>query len=478
MKQERILLKTVLLYVSVIIIVSACSNSFMASLLRDRNGPAPRVLTGIKIKVGSIKMEYRFADSLDIDGLVIIENWSNENIEQCYGTDFFDDDFEMNTDFEESIPGDYSVTITYKEKTDSIKVYIIPPEFYRYEFDDSNVRKIYERDEPLDLTGFKVTEIWEDNSNPVLVYGVNLDVNDINDISGYDNSIPGDQTVEVTYRGETTSFDVFVNDYPGTESNPLIITDASSLLNIGKNLNAHYRQGGDIDLSELLGTDDWTPIGTSGAPFTGSYDGGEHAIKNLVISTKGNFGLFGYIGSSGVVKNLGVTYVDISPGGNGVNDIGGLVVNNYGTIRNCFVTGTIISGNNKVGAIVGNNFSTGVVKNCYATVEVSGSTNIGGIVGVNNGGRVENCVALNPNIEATQNNPDYGRVVGSSSTPQPSNYARGDMKFNGSLPWVASKNNGVDGTSISDEEYNDPEWWKALFGDDWWEGRPLPVAPY
>lgn len=479
MKQKKFLLIAALLIASIFLTLSDCSNQFMEQLLKD-HGPSAPVLKGIRVKYGSIKMDYGYGVPFDLAGLVIIEKWSNGDVEMAYGEDFFDDDFEIDTNnYDELTPGTYPVTITYKEKTDTFNVYVNPPGFEGYRFEFDAVKKIYERDEPLDLTGFTVIEIWDDGDKEPLVYRDDLKNIIFDDISGYDKSNPGDQTVSVTYKGVTVYFDVTVKDYPGSESNPWIITDASSLVtSLSKNLDGHYKQGGDIDLSDLT-TGDWTPIGNDTNRFSGSYDGGGHSIKNLIITTKGNFGLFGCIGSSGVVKNLGVTYVDINPSNNGTNDIGGLVVHNYGTVINCYVTGTIIKGSNRVGAIVGENCSTGLVKNCYATIEVSGATSVGGIVGANDtGGRVENCVALNPNIAATQTNPSYGSIAGSSSSLLSANYARDDMKINGTKPWVAnSKGKGIDGTSISDQEYRDPDWWKALFDDDWWEDRPLPDIP-
>jgi hypothetical protein len=74
----------------------------------------------------------------------------------------------------------------------------------------------------------------------------------------------------------------------------------------------------DIDLE----SNEWTPIGTNTAPFTGTLDGKDFTITNLKITTSQVYvGLFGY--NEGTIKNLKFANVDI-------NVTGGLSANIYG----------------------------------------------------------------------------------------------------------------------------------------------------
>ena len=72
------------------------------------------------------------------------------------------------------------------------------------------------------------------------------------------------------------------------------IFDANDLKAISENLDAKYILIKDIDLA----SENWTPIGTESAPFTGIFDGNGNTISNLNISgTYANgaqIGLFGY----------------------------------------------------------------------------------------------------------------------------------------------------------------------------------------
>jgi hypothetical protein len=99
-------------------------------------------------------------------------------------------------------------------------------------------------------------------------------------------------------------------------------------------------------------------------------------------------GLFGYISSSGQVKNLGIENVSIT----GRNIVGGLVGYNYqGTITSCYATGAV-SGAIGVGGLAGySRYSS--ITSCYATGAVSGEQYIGGLAGENYQGTISSCYA-------------------------------------------------------------------------------------
>ena len=191
--------------------------------------------------------------------------------------------------------------------------------------------------------------------------------------------------------------------YPASGST---IMDEIAFNTIRLNLGGYYILGADINLSSFS---NWTPIGTSGAPFTGTLDGAGNTITGLTITNaaSNNQGLFGVIGGSGEVKNLGFIGVNIKTDYNDRVNIGGIAGINHGTIQNCYVTGTLnpketppaYPRGTNIAAIAGYNY--GIVKNCYSTANVTSrfapndpnnNPCAGGIVGKNDG-TVENCFA-------------------------------------------------------------------------------------
>jgi The GLUG motif len=141
------------------------------------------------------------------------------------------------------------------------------------------------------------------------------------------------------------------------------------------------------------------PIGTSTAPFTGTFDGQGYEISGLTVSGTGIYvGLFAYLGGSGKISNLGLTNLKVmtAPSGGSGYDVGGLAGRNLGTITDCYTTGSVsgTAGNNvsglngvAVGGLVGWNFGT--ITQSYSTASVTSPTTavveLGGLAGGNSG---------------------------------------------------------------------------------------------
>ncbi len=106
-----------------------------------------------------------------------------------------------------------------------------------------------------------------------------------------------------------------------------------------------------------------------------------HQLKLTVEEPNLSYvGLFGYIGSGGEVKNVGIENVNIS----GNNNTGALCsYNSGGIISNCYVTG-MVNGNVRVGGLCGENDS-GLLSNSYSNCIVSGDDDVGGLCGENSG---------------------------------------------------------------------------------------------
>ncbi|MBQ8429460.1 MAG: hypothetical protein IJX30_05145, partial [Clostridia bacterium] len=154
----------------------------------------------------------------------------------------------------------------------------------------------------------------------------------------------------------------------------------------------------------------WTPIGNSSNEYAGTFDGNGHSISGIYINgTSDDQGLFGWV-KNGTVKNVTVLDSYIKGG----QSVGGVVgYNDRGTVQNCYNTGAV-SGADYVGGVVGWNFGSndgGTVQNCYNSGTVSSESGVGGVVGYNDKGTVQNCY----NTGAVNGTTSVGGVVGDKS---------------------------------------------------------------
>ncbi|MGI6195488.1 MAG: hypothetical protein ACOYIO_00185 [Eubacteriales bacterium] len=144
--------------------------------------------------------------------------------------------------------------------------------------------------------------------------------------------------------------------------------------------------GGSYELTaDAVVPDDFTPIGSSDAPFTGKFDGGSHTV-----SISGKTGLFG------TTENAEIRNVAVCGTASGSTAVGGIAAIAKGTtvIENCTFDGYLtpdVSGFTAyAGGIAGTTDKKTVIRNCKATVKATLSdtaylTDIGGIVGLNRG---------------------------------------------------------------------------------------------
>ncbi|AMB44414.1 YDG domain-containing protein [Methylobacterium sp. AMS5] len=172
----------------------------------------------------------------------------------------------------------------------------------------------------------------------------------------------------------------------GTNADPYRLSDVYGLQGMGSSADyraASYRLASDIDAA---GTATWwggqgfVPVGTDAAPFTGSLDGAGHTVSGLTIARPNQsfVGLIGVLGTGGSVSSLGLVGGSVT----GSDNVGGLVGNNSGTVSRSYASGSV-TGSLDVGGLVGNN--TGTVSQSYASGSVTGSSIVGGLVGSNTG---------------------------------------------------------------------------------------------
>src|SRR6202044_182197 len=151
----------------------------------------------------------------------------------------------------------------------------------------------------------------------------------------------------------------------GTLTAYMLVNTVYDLQNIADNPTGTYALGGNIDATV---TSTWnanagfTPIGTVGVPFNGTFDGVGHTISNLTINlpATADTGLFGSTGTASTIQNVGLIGGSVI----GLSSAGGLVGSNTGSISNSYNTG-IVGGGSSLGDLMGSN--TGTVSNSSAT---------------------------------------------------------------------------------------------------------------
>lgn len=117
--------------------------------------------------------------------------------------------------------------------------------------------------------------------------------------------------------------------------------------------------------------------------FSGTFDGGNHAIGGLRIDKSGSEqGLFRYVEKEGVVKNLTVSG-SIVPNGS-AEKCGGIAGVNRGRIISCNFSGAV-KGNSECGGIAGVNEESGLIAGCGSHGAVQARNFSGGIAGENYG---------------------------------------------------------------------------------------------
>ena len=141
---------------------------------------------------------------------------------------------------------------------------------------------------------------------------------------------------------------------------------------------------------------DGTMIGTVDNKYQGFFDGKGHTIKINMFPEDQSAALFRYTGYRCVIQNLKVEGTITT----GNKFAAGLVAENNGIIRGCYIDVTIkssVAGDATHGGIVGRGYGGTTVENCLAKITIlgEGTQNCGGVVGwANNRTNIVNCLAI------------------------------------------------------------------------------------
>ena len=225
------------------------------------------------------------------------------------------------------------------------------------------------------------------------------------------------------------------------------VSDVEGLVNIAEAINdgtvaadANIELTGNIDLNELATravASNWTPIGTSENPFTGTFDGKGYTIKNLALveseakEGKAYIGFFGYA-KDATIKNvtfenvyINIPCLDIDHSQGHIGTVAGSL-EGTSTIENVTVKGDIkveatqtANGASRVAVVAGgNSYGNVTIKNVHVIANdgsyLKANNNTGAIAGQLQGKTVyENCSS---NIDVTVNKFFAGGIVGLAGT--------------------------------------------------------------
>lgn len=218
-------------------------------------------------------------------------------------------------------------------------------------------------------------------------------------------------------------FTKFEQGGTGTVEDPYLIATTGDFQQLALEPTKNYKMVADIDMSKAAQW--WTPVKN----FTGSLDGDGHTIYNLgVKTTEDHTGLFGTLDLNGIAKNL--IFVNPTVEVTNTNQFAGVLAGetNYTydgkgqatNVDSIFVYGAKIAGDDQgfiaAGGLVGSANLLTKINNCSFQGEITlpNTENVGGIVGqTRSGSSVNACYA---NVNATAKTV-LGGIVGIAGTP-------------------------------------------------------------
>ena len=318
--------------------------------------------------------------------------------------------------------------------------------------------------------GIKIDEQYVGAPAHVTLNVANADFNTVKKAAIVVKSVAGAtvnlEGVDITDVAADTDFTVWVDENSAEHADKVIVkgglckvegADAAMVYSAADltalaemiNNNAEYADmdivlGTDIDLAALMTrsvASNWTPVGSEDQPFTGSFDGNGHTIKNLALveneakEGKAYIGFFGYA-KDATIKNLtfenvyiNIPCLDIDHSQGHIGAVAGSL-EGTSTIENVTIKGDITvyttqtaNGASRVAVVAGGNtFGDVTMKNVHVIANEGSSlianNNVGALAGqLQNKMYFENCSS---NINVTANKFFAGGLVG---------IAAGDSKF-------------------------------------------------
>ena len=239
------------------------SSASSSSSSSSSSEPEPVVILE-SITVTNNKDSYEWGEDLDIS---VFAHYSDESSTQV-------NDYTV-SGFNKEQSGEQEVTITYQGETYTFTVIVNNPTLTN-----------------ITVTGNKDTYNWgEDLNINVIAHYSNNTTENVDDykVEGYNPKTPGQQTVIVTYQGETYTFTVIVKD-PALVN--ITVTNNKDSYEWGENLNitvyAHYEDGTTVEITDYT-VDGFNSKNPGSQNVTITYGGKNTSIRVNVKERKNLF---------------------------------------------------------------------------------------------------------------------------------------------------------------------------------------------
>lgn len=174
--------------------------------------------TEFKVNVNSVKsieltkptkLEYKYGESLDTSGMsvkAIYDDNQSEVIKSDYSV----------TGYDKTKSGTQTITVTYRNQTATFDVTVAEPVITKFEITTPPTTTEYYVGQDLKTDGMVVTVTFEDESTKNTTAYT---------LSGYDKNTVGAQTVTVSYKGFSATFDVTVKEAEKVEISDVTVED-------------------------------------------------------------------------------------------------------------------------------------------------------------------------------------------------------------------------------------------------------------
>ena len=155
------------------------------------------------------KLEYKYGESLDTSGMsvkAIYDDNQSEVIKSDYSV----------TGYDKTKSGTQTITVTYRNQTATFYVTVAEPVITKFEITTPPTTTEYYVGQDLKTDGMVVTVTFEDESTKTTTAYT---------LSGYDKNTVGAQTVTVSYKGFSATFDVTVKEVEKVEISDVTVED-------------------------------------------------------------------------------------------------------------------------------------------------------------------------------------------------------------------------------------------------------------
>ena len=183
-------------------------------------------IKSISIKSEPTKKTYVKGQELDLTGGMITITYDDDTTKDVEITK------DMITGYIANVLGEQEITVTYKGKTTTFKV-TVTNNITSLTIKALPTTKKYLKGQKLDLTGGKIKVEYENNEDNEEVEMKSTDVT----VTGYDLNKIGEQTVTITYKGKSTTFNVTVVEKNEVSEITIISVPKKTIYIKGENLN-------------------------------------------------------------------------------------------------------------------------------------------------------------------------------------------------------------------------------------------------